>query len=289
MSAIISVKRPQIAKIRDAMFAGKKSLDLASALMTDALIDDSKFASDSPIANLIDLIHDLDALIKDTSADSDWIEVVEASDSDLEDFKGFCKNATSSQLQNIYAKEKKAGRDDYADVAKEEMEARGIDFEESNEYHTEGVCTKCHQEKMCDDDGVCKSCVEKSESKNYNRKGDKMNTASKVLGLCEEVIGKPMPAAKDLKGGETVIFKAGTELEGMMGIISQVEKDGKVGVKVGNANRFEVAMSDLLLVDQESQFHVATPAAPAAKDQPVTTEAPQAPAPAESPVTMTAQ
>ena len=48
------------------------------------------------------------------------------SKADLEDFRGFCRNATDSQLEHIYEKERSAGRRGYANVAKQEMERRGL-------------------------------------------------------------------------------------------------------------------------------------------------------------------
>jgi hypothetical protein len=48
------------------------------------------------------------------------------SKSDLEDFRGFCRNATDAQLWNIYEKERSAGRRAYANVAKQELEQRGL-------------------------------------------------------------------------------------------------------------------------------------------------------------------
>lgn len=42
------------------------------------------------------------------------------------EFEAFCKNATDNQLHNIYAKEKSASRNDYADIAKVELQKRNI-------------------------------------------------------------------------------------------------------------------------------------------------------------------
>lgn len=50
----------------------------------------------------------------------------EASPAELQDFADFCKNASDSQLKAIYDKEMAAGRDEYAAVARAEMEARGL-------------------------------------------------------------------------------------------------------------------------------------------------------------------
>jgi hypothetical protein len=45
---------------------------------------------------------------------------------DTREFRGFLRNATDRQVQGIYDKEKRAGRDDYAELAIEEARTRGI-------------------------------------------------------------------------------------------------------------------------------------------------------------------
>ena len=45
---------------------------------------------------------------------------------DIREFRGFLRNATDRQVQGIYDKEKRAGRDDYADLAVAEAARRGI-------------------------------------------------------------------------------------------------------------------------------------------------------------------
>jgi hypothetical protein len=52
---------------------------------------------------------------------------------DKQEFKGFCRNATDSQLHNIYLKEKTAyeeqddlDRLEYADIAQDELERRNL-------------------------------------------------------------------------------------------------------------------------------------------------------------------
>jgi hypothetical protein len=49
---------------------------------------------------------------------------------DLEDFRGFCRNASAAQLLVIYRKEKDAGRDEYAQVARWVAEERGVMLDE---------------------------------------------------------------------------------------------------------------------------------------------------------------
>ena len=45
---------------------------------------------------------------------------------DIREFRGFLRNATDRQVQGIYDKEQRAGRDDYAELAVAEAERRGI-------------------------------------------------------------------------------------------------------------------------------------------------------------------
>lgn len=46
---------------------------------------------------------------------------------DREEFKGYCQGCTDSQLRNVYNKEKAARRRGYADIARAELERRGLD------------------------------------------------------------------------------------------------------------------------------------------------------------------
>lgn len=48
---------------------------------------------------------------------------------DLREFRSFLRNATDRQVQGIYDKEKRAGRDEYAELAVEEAGRRGIDLD----------------------------------------------------------------------------------------------------------------------------------------------------------------
>jgi len=52
---------------------------------------------------------------------------------DIRDFRGFLRNASDSQVQGIYEKERRAGRDEYAELALAEAEGRGITVE--GPYH----------------------------------------------------------------------------------------------------------------------------------------------------------
>lgn len=49
---------------------------------------------------------------------------------ELADFRGFCRNASASQLREIYAKERRAGRLAYAAAAREVAAERNIDLED---------------------------------------------------------------------------------------------------------------------------------------------------------------
>jgi hypothetical protein len=52
-----------------------------------------------------------------------------ASAQDIREFKGFLRQASDRQVQGIYDKESRAGRDEYAELTVEEAERRGIDLE----------------------------------------------------------------------------------------------------------------------------------------------------------------
>lgn len=47
---------------------------------------------------------------------------------DAAEFRAFCHNATPSQLRNIFDKEKSAGREGYAQIARDVAAARGVDL-----------------------------------------------------------------------------------------------------------------------------------------------------------------
>ena len=49
---------------------------------------------------------------------------------DIREFRGFLRQASDRQVQGIFDKEKAAGREEYADLAREEARARGIYLEE---------------------------------------------------------------------------------------------------------------------------------------------------------------
>ena len=54
---------------------------------------------------------------------------------DIREFRGFLRQATDRQVQGIYDKEKRAGRDDYAELAVAEAERRGIELD-NGRYHS---------------------------------------------------------------------------------------------------------------------------------------------------------
>lgn len=45
---------------------------------------------------------------------------------DRREFKAYLHNCTDAQVQGVLEKEKSAGRDDYAELAQDEMERRGL-------------------------------------------------------------------------------------------------------------------------------------------------------------------
>jgi hypothetical protein len=47
---------------------------------------------------------------------------------EMREFRGYLKLCTNNQVRGVYEKEKKAGRDDYAELAVAEAERRGIEL-----------------------------------------------------------------------------------------------------------------------------------------------------------------
>lgn len=45
---------------------------------------------------------------------------------DMREFRAYLKQCTDNQVRGVYEKERDAGRDDYAELALAEAEARGI-------------------------------------------------------------------------------------------------------------------------------------------------------------------
>ena len=54
---------------------------------------------------------------------------------DIRDFRGFLRNASDSQVQGIYEKERSAARDEYAELALAEAEGRGITLDGHHYHH----------------------------------------------------------------------------------------------------------------------------------------------------------
>jgi hypothetical protein len=48
---------------------------------------------------------------------------------DRQEFIAYLRNCTNNQVQGVYDKEKAAGRKDYAELALQEAERRGIELE----------------------------------------------------------------------------------------------------------------------------------------------------------------
>jgi len=55
---------------------------------------------------------------------------------DIREFRGFLKNATDRQVQGIYEKEQRAGRDEYAELAIAEAARRGIELIHDDDHST---------------------------------------------------------------------------------------------------------------------------------------------------------
>lgn len=54
---------------------------------------------------------------------------VDITSDDADDFRAYCFQCTSSQLRNVYRKERDAGRDGYARIARWVAEARGVEVD----------------------------------------------------------------------------------------------------------------------------------------------------------------
>lgn len=76
-----------------------------------------------------------------------------------------------------------------------------------------------------------------------------MDLATKTLMAVGEASGKALGDLKSLKGGETVMFKAGSRYEGMMGAVAEVHAEkNMVSVRIGKALLL-VPPADLLHMD----------------------------------------
>ena len=60
------------------------------------------------------------------------------SDRDIREFRGFLRSATDRQVQGIYDKEKRAGRDDYAALAVAEAQRRGLELSRAHHSTVKG-------------------------------------------------------------------------------------------------------------------------------------------------------
>lgn len=71
-----------------------------------------------------------------------------------------------------------------------------------------------------------------------------------VMKTIQEVDGKPISNAADLKSGQNVIFKQGTPHAGLLGIVigPTPGEPGKVDLKVGKQTSIGVSVGDLLWV-----------------------------------------
>lgn len=48
---------------------------------------------------------------------------------DIRDFNGYLRNCSDNQVRGVYEKERDAGRDAYAELARTEANRRGIDLD----------------------------------------------------------------------------------------------------------------------------------------------------------------
>lgn len=83
-----------------------------------------------------------------------------------------------------------------------------------------------------------------------------------VVTMMDEALAKPIGSAKDLKAGDNVMYKDGTDCAGMVGYIVQIRPEsGKVDLKFGKATRMDVDVSQLLLLSDDHSIAPAKAAA----------------------------
>jgi hypothetical protein len=96
---------------------------------------------------------------------------------DLREFRGFLRNATNRQVQGIYDKETRAGRDEYAELAVAEAARRGIELEfvggddqapdDDDETHGGDMCAICGGKIR---GGTCRECGRRSTHSHASKK-----------------------------------------------------------------------------------------------------------------------
>lgn len=75
--------------------------------------------------------------------------------------------------------------------------------------------------------------------------------ATEVTKLMNEVSAKEVITEADLKSGDNVMYKQGTEFAGMMGFVVQT-RPGKVDIKLGKSIRVDVPVGDIVIVSGSS-------------------------------------
>jgi hypothetical protein len=75
-----------------------------------------------------------------------------------------------------------------------------------------------------------------------------MSKASKVIQVMQELQGTPVGALKDLKLGDNLVFKDGTQYAGMLAIFHSPNSDGTANVMIGKSNRMNIPLDDLLRI-----------------------------------------
>ena len=89
-----------------------------------------------------------------------------------------------------------------------------------------------------------------------------MKIVDQVIDHVNEMVAKPIGGIDSIKAGDVVIFKKEHACGDMMGAIIGIHKErSTVDVKVGNANKIDVPLSDLMAIDAKYAFHVGVPSA----------------------------
>jgi hypothetical protein len=66
---------------------------------------------------------------------------------DIREFNGFLRNASDRQIQGIYEKEHRAGRDEYVELTRAEASRRGISLDEDEDNRSHSTMKRAHSTK----------------------------------------------------------------------------------------------------------------------------------------------
>lgn len=83
--------------------------------------------------------------------------------------------------------------------------------------------------------------------------GENMLDAKQIIRIMEQLettptAGREIQSLDDVDVGATVMFKKGTTLEGVVGLVLNKREPNSVDLKIGKATKVDIPISDLLLV-----------------------------------------